>query len=110
MKKIFFVAGEVSGDRLAAWYLHKLRAKHNDLDIHGVGGPCLRDAGVQLYDSYDKLNLVGIVEIIKHLPFIARYIRTLADHIINNKVDTVVAVDFPGFNLRLIKLLKQKLV
>jgi len=108
-KKIFIVAGELSGDRTAAWYVNK-RKHDNSIDYwSGVGGDFLKNSGVEIFESYKKLNVVGIIEIIKHLPSILRIMSCLIDHIISQKFDEVVLVDFPGFNLRLAGKLKKKL-
>jgi lipid-A-disaccharide synthase len=108
MKKIFIVAGEVSGDRLAAWYVRRLLQQDPSLNIEAVGGPCLQAAGAQLFEHLNVLNLIGVVEIVRRLPFILRFMRRLCDHISANKFDEVIVVDFPGFNLRLIKQLKKR--
>ena len=61
MKKIFIVTGEVSGDRLGAWYLRRRIQEEGALHGEAVGGNFLRDAGATLYGSYQKLNIVGVV-------------------------------------------------
>lgn len=108
MNKIFIVAGEVSGDRLAAWYVKRLRAHNANLSFEAVGGSSLQAEGVKLFEHLTALNVVGVVEIIRHLPSIMRFMQRLGDYIIANDFDTVIVVDFPGFNLRLIKQLKQR--
>ncbi len=109
MNKIFIVAGEVSGDRLAAWYVKRLRAhQQTDLYFEAVGGASLQAEGVKLFEHLTALNVAGLVEIVRHLPSIMRFMRRLSDYIITHDFDTVVVVDFPGFNLRLIKQLKQR--
>jgi lipid-A-disaccharide synthase len=108
MKKIFIVAGEVSGDRLAAWYVHKLREQNPDVHIQAVGGSCLQEAGVNLFEHITALNVIGIVEIVRRLPYLLRFMRRLVDYIVEQTFDEVVVVDFPGFNLRLIKQLKKQ--
>ncbi|KKP24696.1 MAG: Lipid-A-disaccharide synthetase [candidate division TM6 bacterium GW2011_GWF2_28_16] len=107
MKKIFIVAGELSGDQTAAWYLKK-RSKIEKLEVHAVGGDNLYKAGANIYDSYKKLNIVGVVEVLSKLKFIFGYLKKLTDYITQNNFDEVVLVDFPGFNLILAKRLKQK--
>ena len=107
MKKIFVVTGEVSGDKAAAWYLKKLKAKNIDVQCHAVGGSSLKSSGAILYDRMEKLNVVGVLEIVKRLRFILKFLKNLADHILKNNFDEVVLVDFPGFNLRLAKKLKK---
>ncbi|MFA5306126.1 MAG: lipid-A-disaccharide synthase [Candidatus Babeliales bacterium] len=108
MNKIFIVAGEVSGDRLAAWYVKRLRVHKKNIYIEAVGGASLQAEGVKLFEHLTSLNVVGVVEIIRHLPSIMRFMRRLGDYIIAQDFDTVMVVDFPGFNLRLIKQLKQR--
>ncbi|MCK4517556.1 lipid-A-disaccharide synthase [Candidatus Babeliales bacterium] len=107
MSKVFIVAGELSGDKLGAWYAKRLLKEDPKIKIHAVGGDFLKSAGAGLFDRFEKLNVVGIVEILKHLRFIFKFMKKLTDHIINNNYDHVVVVDFPGFNLRLVKRLKK---
>lgn len=107
MKKIFIVAGEVSGDRIAGWYVKK-RLAVETCDIEGIGGDIATAAGMRLYERFETLNVVGIVEVLKHLPRLLKTMRTVADHILKSNIEEVVLVDFPGFNLRLAKLLKQQ--
>jgi lipid-A-disaccharide synthase len=107
MKKVFLVAGELSGDRLAAWYLRKLREKNKEIKAEGIGGNYLKEAGAKLYERFERLNAVGIVEIIKDIVFFIRLLKKLAHYIASNNFDEVVVVDFPGFNLLLIKKLKK---
>ena len=107
MKKIFIIAGEVSGDRIAGWYLKK-RLAEEPYDVEGIGGDAAVAAGMHLYERFESLNVVGIVEVIKHLPRILKKMGAIAAHILASKIDEVVLVDFPGFNLRLAKLLKKQ--
>lgn len=107
MKKIFFVAGELSGDKIAQWYCHK-KFSGKSYTIEAVGGEGLEQAGATLYVHYATLNLTGIVEIIKKLPFIFSFLHSLVKHIVRGKFDEVVLVDFPGFNLMLARRLKKR--
>jgi len=109
MKKIFIVTGELSGDRLAAWYVKKLRGQTTEpMTFEGTGGDFVAAEGVLLYKRFEELNVTGIVEIIRHLPKIFRLLAAITDYIVNQNFDEVVLVDFPGFNLRLLKSLKQR--
>ncbi|MCB9493647.1 MAG: lipid-A-disaccharide synthase [Epsilonproteobacteria bacterium] len=108
MKKIFIVTGELSGDRVAAWYLNKRKQEGQLGSVHAVGGDNLLQAGAQLYERFEKLNVVGVTQIIKHLPFLLRFLGKLTAHIIDGQYDEVVLVDFPGFNLMLAKRLKKR--
>lgn len=108
MKKVFIVTGEVSGDRLAAWYVTKRRQHDPHIIIQAIGGDFLQAAGVTLYERFEKLNIVGVAEIIRHLPAMIKRLYQLRKYLIEYKFDEIVLVDFPGFNLRLAKLLKAK--
>lgn len=103
-KKVFVVAGELSGDKTAAWFVKKMQYKN--VYIEAVGGDFLSNCGVNIYERFEKLNVVGIFEILRHLFFILRFMSKLIEHIKANGFDEVVLVDFPGFNLRLAKKLK----
>lgn len=107
MKKLFIVAGELSGDKIGAWYIDCLREKDENIEVHAVGGTFLENAGATIYERIEKLNVVGFVEILKHIRFLYNFLHSLANHIAFNNFDEVVVADFPGFNLRLIKKLKK---
>lgn len=106
-KKVFIVTGELSGDKTAAWFVKK--ESNSNVYYQSVGGDSLAACGVDLFQRFEKLNVVGIIEIVRHLPFILKFMRQLVDHIKSNGFDEVVLVDFPGFNLRLAKKLKSEI-
>jgi len=107
MKKVFVVAGEVSGDKAAAWYVHKFKKNYPDVYLEAVGGLSLKNAGIKIYESIEKLNVAGVIEIVKHVRIILRFLKQLTNYILQNGFEEVVLVDFPGFNLRLAKRLKK---
>ncbi|MBS1987392.1 lipid-A-disaccharide synthase [Candidatus Dependentiae bacterium] len=106
MKKVFIVSGELSGDLLGGWYVRKHYA-HQQVYIEALGGDHLQQAGAHLYERFEKLNVTGIVEIIKHIPRLLKFLNQLAAYIIEQQFNEVVVIDFPGFNMRLIKRLKR---
>lgn len=103
----FFVAGEASGDHLAAWYAKKMHEQYPGCLIEGIGGECAQRAGIALYQHYETLNVVGIVEIMKHIPRILAILWEVVGYIIEQQFNEVVLIDFPGFNLRLASQLKR---
>lgn len=103
----FFVAGEASGDHLAAWYAQKMNEQHPGCLIEGIGGESAQRAGITLYRHYETLNVVGIVEVIKHIPRILAILWEVVGYIIQQQFNEVVLIDFPGFNLRLASQLKR---
>ncbi len=106
MEKIFIVSGELSGDQAGAWYLNKIK-ENVEIDCQAVGGTFLKSAGAKIYENIEKLNITGVVEVLWKLRFIFSFLNKLSTHIIDNKFDKVVLVDFPGFNLMLAKRLKK---
>lgn len=106
-KRVFIVCGEVSGDRLGAWYLKQILETKSEVEAFALGGSYLEAAGANLYDHISKLSLVGIFEILPKIPMLLSFISKLANHIVSLDLDEVVLVDFPAFNLRLLKKLKQ---
>jgi lipid-A-disaccharide synthase len=109
MKKKFIVAGEVSGDRTAAWYINKRMLNDSFCSWEGLGGDFMQGEGVVLWARFEELNLTGVIEIVRHLPRILNLMTRLIDYIVIQKIDEVVLVDFPGFNVRLAKRLKKRL-
>ena len=105
MKKIFIVAGELSGDSIGKWYKEKYI--HKDTYCEGVGGDFLEQSGVVLYKRFELLNITGVVEVIKKLPFIFAFLRELVLYIGQHEFSEVVLIDFPGFNVRLAQRLKK---
>lgn len=106
MKKIFIVTGELSGDLLGGWYMRNHYANQH-VYVQAIGGDHLLQAGAHLYERFEKLNVTGIVEIIKHIPRLLKFLNQLAAYILEQQFDEVVVIDFPGFNMRLIKRLKR---
>lgn len=101
MSRLVIIAGEVSGDAHAARLVQELQALRPDLEVWGTGGAEMRKAGVNLFLPLEKLNFMGFVEVVRHLPQILRNFRTVKAHIQNLRPGVVVLVDYPGFNLRL---------
>ncbi len=109
MTKLFVIAGEASGDELAAWFLKKKDRElvpHFDC-VEGVGGKAFVAAGGKLYASLEELNVVGGVELLAHVVRLNRFLKKLARYIVENSFTHVLLVDFPGFNLRLAHVLKK---
>ena len=102
------MTGEHSGDIIGAWYAKKLLQQNPNLTITAIGGEQLKNAGATMYKSSAEFAITGIVEIVKHLPFIFKSLTQITEYICTNDFDTVICIDYPGFNLRLVKRLKSK--
>ena len=105
VKKIFISAGELSGDIHAARLVKELLIKDNSMQIFANGGDNMSDAGVELLYHINDISFMGFAEVVRHLPLIKKIFDDTIKLIIKNKIDLVVLVDYPGFNLRLAKAL-----
>lgn len=99
-RKILISAGEASGDFYATGLIAALRARRGDLEFFGCAQPKMRAAGVRPAIDADKLGVVGLVEVIKHLPGIYGEYRRLLRAARDEKPDLAILTDSPDFHLR----------
>ncbi len=104
--KIAIVAGEASGDQLATALMAALRARRPDVEFVGLGGPAMQAQGLRSWFDYGRLSVMGLVEVLKHLPDLLRLRKDLLARIVAEKPDAVIGVDAPDFNLGLEKRCK----
>src|SRR3979490_985269 len=105
--QILISAGEASGDMYAARLAEALR-KRADVHLYGMGGPRMREAGVELVADCAEVSLVGIVEIAKKLPALNRVWKRLVEESQRRNPRFAILTDFPGFHLRLARELKRQ--
>ena len=98
-------AGEASGDMYAARLATALKERV-DVAIFGMGGPQMRAAGVEVTTDYSEVSVVGITEILTHLPSLVRAMRHLVSEAKRRKPPFAILTDFPGFHLRLARKLR----
>lgn len=104
--RIGIVAGEASGDILGAGLMSALRQRIPDVTFEGVGGERMAAAGCQLLFSSEKLAVMGLVEVLGHLPELLRLRRSLVRHFAAHPPDVFIGIDAPDFNLGLERALK----
>jgi lipid-A-disaccharide synthase len=104
---ILLSAGEASGDMYAARLAQALQARQ-DVQIFGMGGPQMQAAGVELVMHYDEVSVVGITEIVKHLPSLLKAMDRMVGEADHRKPALAILTDFPGFHLRLARKLQPK--
>ncbi|MFQ6038655.1 MAG: lipid-A-disaccharide synthase [Candidatus Aminicenantales bacterium] len=102
---ILIVAGENSGDQHGARLVQAFRKHHSSSRFIGIGGKHMASEGVDLLYSVEDLGLVGIFEVLSHLPRIRKMLRSLSEFARKTKPDAAVLIDSPDFNLRLAKKL-----
>jgi len=98
-------AGEASGDMYAARLATALRQRAN-VELFGMGGAQMRAAGVDIVTDYAEVSVVGITEILTHLPSLLRAMRHLIGAARHRKPRFAILTDFPGFHLRLARKLR----
>ncbi len=112
--RILISAGEASGEFYGAKLMEALRCQLShqtpppDLEFFGVGGDQMRAAGCDLLVEAREIAVVGIVEVIKHIPLIYRRFRQVVREAERRQPDAAVLIDFPEFNLRLARQLHQR--
>ncbi|MGR3973052.1 MAG: lipid-A-disaccharide synthase [Candidatus Rhabdochlamydia sp.] len=105
---IFLVAGEMSGDKLGASVMTALKQKMPDLSFQGIGGPYMREAGVVCDTWMEELQVMGFIDVALHLPSLIKIFKKTVKTVMQMNPDIVITLDYPGFNLRLAKALRQR--
>jgi lipid-A-disaccharide synthase len=105
--QILISAGEASGDMYAARLATALRARA-DVQLFGMGGARMREAGVEIIADCSEVSLVGIVEIAKKYPALKKVWNRLMGEARQRQPRFAILTDFPGFHLRLARALKRQ--
>jgi lipid-A-disaccharide synthase len=104
--KIGMVAGEASGDQLGATLIAELRRRLPDVQCVGVGGPKMRAQGLEAWADAESLAVMGLLEVVPHLPRLLRLRRALVRRFTALRPDVFIGVDYKEFNLGLARRLK----
>jgi len=104
--QILLSAGEASGDMYAARLAAALKAR-TGAAMFGMGGDQMRGAGVDVVTDYSEVSVLGITEILSHLPQLVRAMRRLVEMARARRPELAIVTDFPGFHLRLARKLKR---
>jgi lipid-A-disaccharide synthase len=102
-KRIVIVAGEASGDAHAGRMIAALKARRPDIEVSGIGGDALRQAGTEIFTDFRELAVMGLVEVLKRYRQIKAVFNQLVERLRREKPDLLILVDYPGFNLKLAK-------
>lgn len=105
--RVLISAGEASGDLYAASVVRALRARHPDAEFFGCAGPRMQEAGVRPIVGMHSIAVVGLVEVVRHIPRILGQFRTLVRAIPKEQPEIAILTDAPDFNLRLAPHLKR---
>ena len=99
MTRVVIIAGEASGDRLGASFIRSARRRYPDLRVEGIAGPLMREAGCDAWFDSQELAVMGLAEVLKHLPRILRIRREVLRRLRADPPDVLLGIDAPDFNL-----------
>jgi lipid-A-disaccharide synthase len=105
--KLYFVAGERSGDLHGGNLIRSLRSKMDGLYCRGFGGDNMMQAGMEVVVHYREMAFMGFAEVIANLTTISRKLKQCKQDMLEFKPDAVVLIDYAGFNLRIARFAKQ---
>lgn len=106
--RIALVAGETSGDALGAGLIEALRQRHPGAVFAGIGGERMRAAGCETWHDAAELAVMGLGEVLRHLPRLLRLRRGFRQRVLDWRPDVFVGIDAPDFNLGVERWLKQR--
>lgn len=102
-----FSAGEASGDTHGASVAKALREIYPSVEMFGMGGNLMDEAGVRIVYDIKNLGVIGLVEIVKSLPKFFKLRTYLKRIMMKERPDVLVCIDYPGFNMKLAEVAHQ---
>ncbi|PKK91478.1 MAG: lipid-A-disaccharide synthase [Candidatus Wallbacteria bacterium HGW-Wallbacteria-1] len=105
--RILLLTGEVSGDIYGAKLYKTLMERYPNLEIFGVGGSNMKRSGMKILFDSTSWGTIGIVEALKKAPRLIGVYRNLKRILEQEQVDCLVAIDYPGFNMSLVRVAKR---
>jgi len=103
-RRVFWLAGENSGDLHAAQVLKELNRRHPDWEHYGVGGYRMQLEGFRPLFPFKRFAVMGFIEVLEHIFFFLNVEKQIRKLLTEDTPDAVVLVDYPGLNLRVAKI------
>ncbi len=108
-KKIFLIAGEPSGDALGASLMEALKAQSPEpIEFIGIGGDLMAEQGLDSLLPMEELCVMGLVEVLTHLPRLLRLINGVVEEVEKANPDVLITIDLPDFNFQVASRLKKR--
>ena len=107
--RYYLIAGEASGDLHASNLMKALREEDSQAEFRFLGGDLMAAVGGTLVKHYREMAFMGILPVLRNLGTILRTMRTCQADIRRYQPDVVILIDYPGFNLKIAKFVKQQL-
>lgn len=105
--KYYLIAGEASGDLHASNLMQAIKEKDEDADFRFFGGDLMQEVGGTLVKHYRELAFMGFIPVLLNLRTILRNLDICKKDIVKYNPDVVILIDYPGFNLKIAKYIKQ---
>ncbi|MGL5123907.1 MAG: lipid-A-disaccharide synthase [Fusobacteriaceae bacterium] len=106
--KFFVSTGEVSGDLHLSYLVKNILQEDSSAKFYGVAGKHCKNEGVKIIQDINELSIMGFVEVLKKYNFLKKKARDYVDFIKKEQITKVILVDYGGFNLRFLELLKKE--
>lgn len=103
---IFFSAGDPSADFPGKLLIEKIRQECPDIEVHGLGGPLMQQAGLRPLADYQQLAILGFWEIVPKYFYFRRLMNKMVASIESYRPKAVILLDYPGFNLSLARRIR----
>ena len=104
---IVVIAGEASGEAHAARMIAALKQHDKTINVRGIGGDKMREAGAEILVDFSELAVMGLVEVLKRYRQLKAIFNQMVEVLKTEQPDLLVLVDYPGFNLKLAKQAKK---
>lgn len=105
--RYYFIAGEASGDIHASHLMAAIKEEDAEARFRCFGGDMMAAEGAELVQHYRNLAYMGFIPVLMHLRTILRGMKRCQEDILNWQPDVVILVDYPGFNLKIARFVKQ---